>query len=58
MNSKTHTTLGDLITVFFDEYMELYGDEELAAVAAAATLNDLISEQVYIRLEREDEAAA
>lgn len=39
----THTTLGELITVLYDEFLELYGDEELAAVAVSATLNDLLA---------------
>lgn len=40
----TSTTLGDLITVLYEEYLTLYGDEDVASVAAAATINDLIGE--------------
>jgi hypothetical protein len=36
------TNLGDLITIFYDEFIELYGDAELASVAAAAVINDLL----------------
>lgn len=36
--------LGDLINLFYQEYMALYGDEELASVAAAATINEMLSE--------------
>jgi hypothetical protein len=39
------TTLGDLISLFYDEFMEQYGDPELASVAAAAVINDLLSRE-------------
>jgi hypothetical protein len=38
--------LGDLINLFYQEYMALYGDEELASVAAAATINEMLSESI------------
>jgi hypothetical protein len=39
----THTTtLGELITTLYDEFLAVYGDEELASVAVAATINDLL----------------
>lgn len=41
-SERLETTLGDLITLFYDEYMALYGDEDLAAVAAAASINELL----------------
>lgn len=44
MTQTTNTTLGDLISMFFNEFMEMYGDEELASVATAAVINDLLSE--------------
>ena len=37
--------LTDLITLFYDEYLALYGDEELASVAAAATINDILADR-------------
>lgn len=37
-------SLGELITLLYDEYMEIYNDEELASVATAATINDLLME--------------
>jgi hypothetical protein len=54
MTQTTNTTLGDLISMFFNEFMEMYGDEELAAVAAAAVINDLLSGTV----EEEEEVIA
>lgn len=44
MNTRT-LTLGDLITSLYDEYMDLYKDEELASVAVAATINDLLLDE-------------
>ena|GEM_PF-1863981 len=38
--------LGDLINLFYQEYLALYGDEELASVAAAATINEMLSESI------------
>ncbi|MCO4748392.1 MAG: hypothetical protein KC912_26600 [Proteobacteria bacterium] len=53
------TTLGDLITVFYDEYLALYGDEDLAAVAAASSVNKLIGSLTVDEIdEHEEEAAA
>lgn len=40
------TSLGDLIHVLYEEYLALYGDEDLASVAAAATINDMIADAV------------
>ncbi|MBN1334499.1 MAG: hypothetical protein JXB39_00905 [Deltaproteobacteria bacterium] len=55
--TRRHTvSLGDLVSVFYEEYLALYGDEELAAVAASATLNELLAEG-YVRPEGEVEAA-
>jgi hypothetical protein len=50
MTRTTQTTLGDLISLFYEEFMELYGDPELASVAAAAVINDLLSEDAGERL--------
>jgi hypothetical protein len=36
-------SLGDLINLFYEEFMTLYGDEDLASLAAAASINDLLS---------------
>ena len=44
MNRTTQTTLGDLISVFYEEFLEMYGDAELASVATATVINDLLSE--------------
>jgi len=48
---STHTiSLGDLISLFYEEYLRLYGDEDLAAIATAATINDILeSEGMRVR---------
>ena len=35
--------LGELISTLYDEFFAQYGDEELASVATAAVINDLLS---------------
>ena len=42
MTQTVHTTLGDLISLFYQEFYELYGDEELASLAAATVIGDLL----------------
>jgi hypothetical protein len=42
MTQTIQTNLGDLISLFYDEFVGLYGDEELASVAAAAVINELL----------------
>ncbi|MEC8423308.1 MAG: hypothetical protein VX000_05995 [Myxococcota bacterium] len=44
MTRNTQTNLGDLIAVVYEEFVQMYGDAELASVAAAAVINDLIGE--------------
>lgn len=43
MNTTVHTTLGDLIDSIYEEFLALYGDEDIASVATAATINDMLS---------------
>lgn len=64
MNAPTteilNTNLGDLIDVLYEQYLEAYGDPELASVAAAATVNDMITETLMVdsRNEASSDAAA
>lgn len=39
----THTTLGEMIAEIYAEFLALYGDEELASVATAAVVNDMLA---------------
>jgi len=41
---RIETNLGDLIASFYQEFLELYGDPELASVATATIINDLMAE--------------
>jgi hypothetical protein len=45
MCSRTQTTIGDLVVLFYDEFLELYGDPVLASVAAAAVINDHLAKE-------------
>ena len=51
--TQTTTSLGDMISMFYSEFMEMYGDEEFASVATAALINDLLSDS-----DSEEEAIA
>lgn len=42
---RTTSTLGDLITTCYAEFLAMYGDEELASLATAAVVNDLLLEE-------------
>ena len=57
--TRMNTTIGDLVDLFFQEFMAIYGDEELARVATAATINDLLAERALAAREdeREEDAA-
>ena len=49
------TDIGTLIRIFFEQFMEVYEDEDMASVATAAMINDLLSRQATASA---DEAAA
>ena len=34
--------LADLISTVYEEFLAIYGDEDIASVAAAATINELL----------------
>ena len=41
--TRTHdTSIGELISIFYARFMELYDDEDLASMATAAVINDLL----------------
>ncbi|MCP4809616.1 MAG: hypothetical protein GY913_28110 [Proteobacteria bacterium] len=56
--TTTTVSLADLITLFYDEYMALYGDEEMASVAAAATINEILAERAAASNDIDVEQAA
>ncbi len=47
MNTTTETTLGELIAHFFDEFMDIYEDEDVA-IAGTALLVDKLINGVYV----------
>ncbi|MFZ5482476.1 MAG: hypothetical protein ACOZNI_37280 [Myxococcota bacterium] len=54
--TRTHTTLGDLISVCYEEFLAMYGDEELASIATAAVINDLLTANEGARAAPEEAA--
>jgi len=46
VSEQQAVTLGDLVSIFYEEFLALYGDEDLAATAAAATVNELLAEEL------------
>ena len=57
--ANIETTLGELVSVFYEEFMEIYGDEDIASVAAAAVINDLLSgiSEEELKISDDEEAA-
>ena len=58
MNTTYRTTLGDLISLFYDEYMHQYGDAELASVATAVSVNEILVAEAAAAAPRGDPALA
>ena len=44
MTSSIDTHLGELISNFYEHFLKMYGDDELASVATAAVINDLLGQ--------------
>ncbi len=44
MTNKIDTNLGELISNFYEHFLMMYGDEELASVATAAAINDILGQ--------------
>ena len=44
MTQHIQTHLGDLITILYEEFLAAYGDEDLAAVATAASINEMLTQ--------------
>ncbi len=47
-------TLGELISTFYGEFLALYGDENLASMATAAAIDDLMREERYHEKQEKD----
>ena len=44
MPDASQETMGEIIAQLFDEYLQHYEDKDLASVATAATINELLSQ--------------
>jgi hypothetical protein len=44
MTQFTQTSLGELIATIYEEFYDLYSDHDLASVATATLINDMLSE--------------
>ena len=56
MNTTYRTTLGDLISLFYEEYLHQYGDAELASVATAVSINEILVAEAAAAAPRGDPA--
>ena len=45
MTRELNTNIGELISLFYQEFLALYGDKELASVATATVITDLLSDE-------------
>jgi len=45
MSQPIELPLGEIIACLYAEYLEAYGDQDLASVATAATVNRLLAEE-------------
>lgn len=43
MTRIQNTNIGDLISIFYARFMAIYGDEDLASVATASVINELLA---------------
>ena len=54
----TETTIGDLVTALYEEFLAEYGDQELASMAAASTVNDMLAAAELAKAATPSEVAA
>jgi hypothetical protein len=43
--------VGEMIEQIYEHFMELYGDDEIATVATAATINEILGQQGQNKIE-------
>lgn len=56
MTQTMTTSLGELITQVYEELLALYGDADIASVATASIINDMITRPVLAEDSLEDAA--
>lgn len=57
MSQTTTLSLAELISMVYEEFLAIYEDEDLASVAAAATINDILAERA-LRASTQDRVVA
>ena len=57
MKRMTNMTIGTLIELCYEEFLSEYGDSELAALATATVINDILSPNEVDDLRRIEDAA-
>lgn len=43
-SAQIETTVGELVAAVYQEFLAVYGDPELASLAAATVVNDMLSD--------------
>ena len=49
--------LGELISTLYEQFLAMYGDEELASIATASAVNEILEQRKYLA-EREQHGFA
>ena len=47
MTRRHPISLGELITLFYHEYLIQYGNADLASVATSATINEMLADHAF-----------
>ncbi len=47
LQETLETTLGELVSVFYEAFLEEYGDEELAALATSTLLTERFADMAF-----------
>ena len=57
MTRTVTLSLGELISTMYEEFLDLYGDEDLAALAVATGVQDLLAREAGEDTQHQDIAA-
>lgn len=57
MTRTVTLSLGELISTMYEEFLDLYGDEDLAALAVATVVQDLLAREAGEDTQHQDIAA-
>ncbi len=56
MSEDRISTLGDLVLRIYEEYLDVYGDKEIAELATSVTVNEMLLESVHDQGRRHEAA--